>query len=258
MGSGSGSGEGSGAAIPPTSDGMWNVFYAMVLERWYLSLLHVAYLPALWFMYGPHRETDSSDTWAFVLGIIALVPLSERLGFVTEQLALHQGEFVAGLINVTFGNVPELVMTIVCIYHSQTKMAMRLLLGGVLSNLLLVLGLSFLAGGIRHRQQRFNTVVSHALLAALLFIASAIACVTALPSTKVTLYLENKQAKETDRVLEQHNSERTYVDDSHAGACHPSPAPRAHERSCSRRSSHRAGRAHAYTLLAHMRARPAC
>ena len=154
----------------------------MFIERWYLSLMHIAFPPAMYFRWFGDGS-DAQDLACFILGIIALVPLAERLGFVTEQLAMHCGDFAAGLINVSLGNVPELIMTVVAIVKNETKTALELLFGGVLSNLLLVLGLSLLAGGVRFHVQYFNIAVSLALLAALLFLALAVFGIGAMASS---------------------------------------------------------------------------
>lgn len=72
--------------------------------------------------------------------LVALVPLAWLLGCTTEVLALRCGPAAGGLINATFGNAPELILSIIALLHGLTTVALASLLGSVLSNLLLVLG----------------------------------------------------------------------------------------------------------------------
>lgn len=91
----------------------------------------------------------------FTLSCIALIPLAERLSFSTEQCALYTTPTIGGLLNATFGNISELVFVILAIAQGSTRLAQLFLLGSILGNLLLVLGCSFLVGGLRHREQKY-------------------------------------------------------------------------------------------------------
>lgn len=84
----------------------------------------------------------------FILSLLGIAPLAERLGYVTEQLAMHTNETVGGLLNVTFGNATELIVAVAALYHGKYRIVQLTLLGSVLSNLLLVLGSAFFFGGI--------------------------------------------------------------------------------------------------------------
>ena len=72
--------------------------------------------------------------------LVALVPLAWLLGCTTEDLSLRWGPVAGGLINATFGNAPELILSIIALLHDLPTVALASLLGSVLSNLLLVLG----------------------------------------------------------------------------------------------------------------------
>ena len=78
------------------------------------------------------------------------------IGRSTEQLALHTGPRVGGLINATFGNVTELIIAIFLILDDKIEIVKASLTGSILGNLLLVLGLSFFVGGLQHKEQTFN------------------------------------------------------------------------------------------------------
>ena len=94
---------------------------------------------------------DESIT--FIFSLLAIAPLAERLGFVTEQLALHTSETIGGLLNATFGNATELIVACTALNKGLYRLVQLSLLGSILSNLLLVLGCSFLFGGYRHKTQ---------------------------------------------------------------------------------------------------------
>ena len=110
------------------------------------------------------------------------------LGNITEDLALRCGDVIGGLMNATFGNVVELLMSVVFIWQSRQKPSLNdivaaTLLGSILSNLVLVLGMCFFFGGLYHPEQFFNVSASKANNA-LLFM-SCIAVV--LPSIRLGL-----------------------------------------------------------------------
>lgn len=96
---------------------------------------------------------------ALACSMIALIPLAAGLGFITEQLALYTNETVGGLLNATFGNATELIISIAALANGDILLVQVSLLGSVLSNLLLVLGSSFIAGGLRTKAQRMNQTV---------------------------------------------------------------------------------------------------
>eukprot|EP00035_Acanthoeca_spectabilis_P022367 m.443315 g.443315 ORF g.443315 m.443315 type:complete len:452 (-) comp18953_c0_seq1:1439-2794(-) len=96
---------------------------------------------------------------SFGCSLLVLIPMAERLSFVTEQLALHTNAVLSGLLNATFGNVTELIVCWLALREGLIRVVQLSLLGSVLSNLLLVLGASFLFGGLRHKKQKFKQIV---------------------------------------------------------------------------------------------------
>jgi len=95
-------------------------------------------------------------TATFVLAAIVIIPLAGLIGTSTDQLAIHAGPRVGGLLNATFGNITELVLAIFLILHGELDIVKASLIGSIIGNLLLVLGLALLVGGLRHREQTFN------------------------------------------------------------------------------------------------------
>ncbi|KAL6615373.1 hypothetical protein ACP70R_037643 [Stipagrostis hirtigluma subsp. patula] len=90
------------------------------------------------------------EVWVFALSLIGLIPLAERVSFLTEQLALYTGPTVGGLLNATCGNATELIIALFALMEGKIEVVKCSLLGSVLSNLLLVLGTSLFCGGIRN------------------------------------------------------------------------------------------------------------
>nr|ADK26060.1 Ca2+/H+-exchanging protein [Galega orientalis] len=87
-------------------------------------------------------------SWVFILSLLGLTPLAERVSFITEQIAFFTGPTVGGLLNATCGNVTELIIAIFALSSNKIAVVKYSLLGSILSNLLLVLGTSLLCGGI--------------------------------------------------------------------------------------------------------------
>ncbi|CAH2080461.1 unnamed protein product [Thlaspi arvense] len=96
--------------------------------------------------------------WVFFLSLLGITPLAERLGYATEQLAIYTGPTVGGLLNATFGNATEMIISIYALKNGMIRVVQQSLLGSILSNMLLVLGCAFFTGGIIHHKkvQHFN------------------------------------------------------------------------------------------------------
>ena len=92
----------------------------------------------------------------FTFALVAIAPFAERLGFVTEQLALHTNETIGGLLNATFGNATELIVAIAALSLGKYRLVQLSLLGSILSNVLLVLGTAFWLGGYYHKTLTFG------------------------------------------------------------------------------------------------------
>jgi Ca2+:H+ antiporter len=74
----------------------------------------------------------------------------------TEQVAVHTGSTIGGLLNATFGNLPELIITMAALRAGLLEMVRASIVGALLANLLMALGFSFLLGGLRHHSQEYN------------------------------------------------------------------------------------------------------
>jgi Ca2+:H+ antiporter len=97
-----------------------------------------------------------ADVLTFAAAAGAIIPLAGIIGSSTDQLAMHAGPRIGGLLTATFGNVTELIVAIFLILDGELEIVKASLIGSIIGNLLLVLGLSLLLGGLRHKEQRFN------------------------------------------------------------------------------------------------------
>ncbi|KFY12333.1 hypothetical protein V492_03942 [Pseudogymnoascus sp. VKM F-4246] len=108
----------------------------------------------------------------FVVNFIAIIPLAALLSYATEEIALRVGETLGGLLNATFGNAVEVIVSVIALTKDEIIIVKTSLIGSILSNLLLVLGMCFLCGGLRREEQFFNTTVAQTA-ASLLVLAIA-------------------------------------------------------------------------------------
>lgn len=104
-----------------------------------------------------------SHTWVFIFNFLAIVPLAAILANATEQLANKAGSTIGGLLNATFGNAVELIVSIIALREGQVRIVQASMLGSLLSNLLLVLGFCFVFGGYNRLQQRFNQTAAQTM-----------------------------------------------------------------------------------------------
>jgi Ca2+:H+ antiporter len=94
-----------------------------------------------------------SPNVVFAMNAIAIIPLAYLLCFATESVAAKLGDTMGALLNVTFGNAVELIIFIIALVAKEIRIVQASLLGSILANLLLILGMCFLFGGLRFREQ---------------------------------------------------------------------------------------------------------
>lgn len=109
-------------------------------------------LPVSWVFGALHL----SAPLVFVAAGLAVFPLAGFMGEATEHLAARAGPSVGGLLNATFGNMAELIIAIVALRAGLIDLVKASITGSILGNLLLILGLSLIAGGIHRAEVRFN------------------------------------------------------------------------------------------------------
>src|SRR5437870_7480618 len=103
-----------------------------------------------------------AHTWIFFAASVAIVPVASLIVHATEHIASRTGDTVGGLLNATFGNAPELIIALVALKAGYLEMVRASLVGAILANLLLALGVAFLSGGLRFHDQKFNPTAARA------------------------------------------------------------------------------------------------
>lgn len=115
--------------------------------------------PVVLYLHYSHFE---NQTVIFVVSCLAILPLAGWLGHATEHLAAKTNESVGGLLNATFGNAAELIIAISAMRAGLFDVVKASLTGSIIGNLLLVLGASILAGGLKYKEQRFSAQAARA------------------------------------------------------------------------------------------------
>lgn len=104
--------------------------------------------------------THADGTWVFIASGLAIIPLAGILGEATEHIAEHVGPGVGGLLNATFGNAAELIIAIFALQAGLYGVVKASITGSIIGNLLLVLGASMVAGGLKYKTQNFNAMAA--------------------------------------------------------------------------------------------------
>jgi Ca2+:H+ antiporter len=97
-----------------------------------------------------------NQTVVFICACLAIIPLADLLADFTEQLAEFLGPNVGGIVSGTLGNAPELILSGFALSKGLTEVVKASISGSILMNLLLAMGISMIAGGLRYREQRFD------------------------------------------------------------------------------------------------------
>jgi Ca2+:H+ antiporter len=117
---------------------------------------------------------DASPAIVFFTSALGVVPTAALMSDATEQLAARAGPGIGGLLNVTFGNAPELIIAFFALLAGLQEVVKASLVGSVLGNSLLVLGAAMFVGGIGREKQRFNRTAAHVQAGMLLLATSAL------------------------------------------------------------------------------------
>ncbi|THH12715.1 hypothetical protein EW146_g7433 [Bondarzewia mesenterica] len=153
---------------------VWKSLRAILTASW-LNILLVC-IPIAW----AFHFAKMSDTLIFVFSFLSIIPLAKLLAFATDELSLRVGQTLAGLLNATLGNAVELIVAIIALTQCKLRIVQssppstdsgmavgtgaqqvlqpcdpEIVVGSILSNLLLVLGMCFFAGGMRFSEQGF-------------------------------------------------------------------------------------------------------
>jgi len=125
------------------------------------------------------RFADADATFVFFSSALGVIPTAALMGRATEELAARSGPGIGGLLNVTFGNAPELIIALFALGEGLHEVVKASLVGSILGNILLVMGAAMLVGGFNRDRQKFDATAAQAqslmlLLASVALIMPAI------------------------------------------------------------------------------------
>ncbi|MEO1132712.1 MAG: calcium/proton exchanger [Cyanobacteria bacterium J06639_1] len=121
-----------------------------------LFAVMLAFVPLSWVA----ERLGWGELAVFALAGVAIIPLAGWMGTATEAIAVSTGETIGGLLNATFGNATELILAIAALRAGLVEVVKASITGSIIGNLLLVMGLAMLLGGLRHKEQVFQSTVA--------------------------------------------------------------------------------------------------
>ncbi|HWR27087.1 MAG TPA: calcium/proton exchanger [Candidatus Thermoplasmatota archaeon] len=135
-------------------------FYSPPLKKTIIQKLKIgrtfyvllAFIPVSILLYVFTKE----DSIIFITSVLAIVPLARIMGYTTKEISLQTNPTVSGLFSATFGNAIELIIAILALNAGLIQVVQASIIGSIIGNILLLVGLSIFAGGIRYKNQRFN------------------------------------------------------------------------------------------------------
>ena len=114
--------------------------------------------------------THASASAIFITSALGVIPTAALMGRATEELATRSGPGIGGFLNVTFGNAPEIIIALFALNAGLQEVVKASLIGSILGNILLVMGMAMLVGGLPRERQRFNATAAN-LIALMLLLA---------------------------------------------------------------------------------------
>jgi Ca2+:H+ antiporter len=102
--------------------------------------------------------SHASPTVIFIFCCLAILPLAGLMGEATEHITHHTGPGIGGLMNASFGNAAELIIAFIALRAGETEIVKASLTGSIIGNMLMVLGLSMLLGGWKHKELKFSRI----------------------------------------------------------------------------------------------------
>src|SRR5688500_13067026 len=118
--------------------------------------------------------THAPATLIFAIAAIGIIPTAALMGLATEELASRAGPGIGGLLNVTFGNAPELIIALFALNAGLHEVVKASIVGSIIGNILLVLGAAMVVGGARRERQRFDATAANVQSLMLMLAAAAL------------------------------------------------------------------------------------
>ncbi|KEQ69095.1 calcium/proton exchanger [Aureobasidium namibiae CBS 147.97] len=106
------------------------------------------------------KALNVNPSVVFALNAVAIIPLAGMLAYATEVVASRLGDTLGALMNVSFGNAVELIIFVIALVKNEIRIVQASLVGSILSNLLLIMGMAFLLGGLRFQEQIYNSTIT--------------------------------------------------------------------------------------------------
>jgi Ca2+:H+ antiporter len=116
----------------------------------------------------------ASDVAIFAAAALGVIPPAALMGRATEELASRSGPGIGGLLNVTFGNFPELIIAFFALLEGLQEVVKASIIGSIIGNILLVMGAAMFVGGLGRDKQRFDRTAAGAQSAMLLLALAAL------------------------------------------------------------------------------------
>lgn len=161
-------GTASESPTPPINERLVSFFTAEGGPSWsdsFRSFFFGSYLNTL-LVFVPLSYVSHILNWdaalRFSFSFLAIIPLAQLLGECTEQMSIPLGQTLAGLLNASFGNAVEIIVGVAALLQDEIRIVQTSMLGSILSNILLVLGCSFVAGGLVRRESNFAVTAAQA------------------------------------------------------------------------------------------------
>jgi Ca2+:H+ antiporter len=118
-------------------------------KTFYLLLI---FIPISFLLYFFTKE----ELLVFITSVFAIVPLARIMGYSTKEISLQTNPSISGLFSAIFGNSIELIIAILSLQAGLIQVVQASIIGSIVGNILLLVGLSIFAGGLRYKNQRFN------------------------------------------------------------------------------------------------------
>src|SRR3954449_2042135 len=117
---------------------------------------------------------DASAGIVFATSALGIIPTAALMGRATEELAARSGPGIGGLLNVTFGNAPELIIALFALGQGLHEVVKASIVGSIIGNILLVLGAAMFAGGLGREEQTFSRTAASVQTSMLLLAGAAL------------------------------------------------------------------------------------
>ena len=161
-----------------------------------MVLLELRRRPLFWLLvfvpllFVAQAAKPGAHTLHFMLSVLAIVPLAALLSWATESVANRTGDLVGGLLNATLGNLTELVIVLTALGAGEYMLVKASIAGAIVTNVLFMLGLSMLLGGLKHRVQTYSKPIARLQTAMLLLATFALLVPSAIASTHERAFVE--------------------------------------------------------------------